>query len=68
MANIFRDQPNVRRTIGAVICVIVWVLYLVRVVFGVGPSHDLQGNQSPAMHYLVLALIVTGMVAAWIVL
>jgi hypothetical protein len=29
---------------------------------------DPQGNQAPATNYLFLALIVTGMVAAWIVI
>jgi hypothetical protein len=67
MANIFRDQPKVRRAVGAVFCVCVWSLYIVRSVFGVGPMHDPQGNQAPATNYLIGALIVTGMVAAWIV-
>jgi hypothetical protein len=29
--------------------------------------HDHDGNQAPALHYLLGALIVTGMVTVWIV-
>jgi hypothetical protein len=67
MPDFFRDQPKLRLIIGAVITVIVWGLYVVRVTFGFGPMHDYQGNQAPAIHYLGGALVVTGMVAVWIV-
>jgi hypothetical protein len=41
-------------------------MYIARVTLGAGPMHDEQGNQAPATHYLVGALLVTGMVAFWI--
>lgn len=66
MPDIFRDEPGVRLAVGAVITAFVWVLYVVRVVFGIGPMRDHEGNQAPALHYLFGALIVTGMVAVWI--
>lgn len=67
MPDILRDQRGVRLAVGAVITAFVWVLYIVRVVFGIGPMHDYDGNQAPALHYLLGALIVTGMVVVWIV-
>jgi len=67
MPSLFREQPILRVVIGAAIVVAVWSLYVVRVVFGVGPSHDPQGNQAPVSHYLAGALIGTGMVAVWII-
>ena len=62
-----RDQPKLRLMIGAALTVLVWVLYGVRVTLGVGPMHDNEGNQAPAFHYLIGALMVTGMVAVWII-
>ena len=67
MPDYFREQPKLRLVIGAAITVLVWALYIVRIAFGVGPMHDYEGNQAPALHYLVGALVVTGMVAVWIV-
>jgi integral membrane sensor domain MASE1 len=67
MPDYFREQPKLRLVVGAVITVLVWVLYLVRAVFGMGPMHDKEGNQAPALHYLAGALIVTGMVMVWII-
>jgi len=66
MPDFFRDQPNLRLTIGAAVTAIVWTFYIVRVTLGVGPMHDYDGNQAPALHYMVGALVVTGMVAVWI--
>jgi hypothetical protein len=43
-------------------------LYLARAILGVGPMHDDQGNQSPAIHYLIGALVVTGIVICWLAL
>jgi membrane-bound metal-dependent hydrolase YbcI (DUF457 family) len=63
----FRDQPKLRLMIGAVLSAIVWALYVVRVTLGVGPMHDHNGIQAPALHYLLGALMVTGMVAVWII-
>ncbi len=65
MANFFRDQPMLRYVIGAAFLAFMWALYLVRIVFGIGPMHDAAGNQSPATHYLAGALVVTAMVAVW---
>ena len=67
MADFFRDQPKLRLAIGLGLTLVMWALYVVRVIAGVGPMHDHQGNQSPAFHYLVGALFVTGMVAVWLV-
>lgn len=61
-----RDQLKLRLAIGAMIAALVWVLYVVRVAFGVGPMHDDEGDQAPALHYLVGALAVTGMVAHFV--
>jgi hypothetical protein len=44
-----------------------WALYVLRVTLGIGPMHDYQGNQSPALPYLVGAFLVTGVVALWII-
>ena len=66
MPDLFRDQPRVRIAIGAAFVVLVWTLYGVRMIFGVGPMHDDAGNQAPGTHYLAAALIVTGMVVVWI--
>jgi hypothetical protein len=63
-----KSDEHIRILIGGSIVVFIWAVYLVRVIWNVGPSRDYEGNQSPAYHYLVGALIVTGMVAAWIVL
>jgi hypothetical protein len=65
MPDIFRDQPGVQLAVGAVITVFVWGLYIVRVVFGVGPMRDHEGNQAPALHYSFGASIVTGIVVVW---
>ncbi len=67
MSHSFREQPKLRLIIGCAFLVVVWSLYFVRLIFGVGPAHDYAGNQAPAFHYLVCALIVTGMVAVWLV-
>ena len=56
-----------RRGIGGTCAAVMWAFYFVRVAFGTGPMHDLEGNQSPAIHYLGGALVVTAMVAAWII-
>jgi hypothetical protein len=58
---------KLRLAIGVIIVMVVWALYIVRVTLGVGPMHDYGGNQAPALHYLVGALIVTAMVTIWIV-
>ena len=68
MANIFRDQPKLRLGIGIAFVAFVWALYLTRATLGIGPMHDDQGNQSPAIHYLIGALVVTGMVICWLAL
>jgi hypothetical protein len=68
MPDFFRDQPAVRLAICAAIALIAWTLYIVRLTLGVGPMHDHDGSQAPALHYLIGALVVTGMVAAWIAL
>jgi hypothetical protein len=67
MPEFSRDQPKLRLVIGATITAIIWALYVVRVTLGVGPMHDHEGSQAPALHYLVGALMGTGMVAVWIV-
>jgi hypothetical protein len=67
MPDLFRDQPTLRWIIGAPITAIVWALYVVRVSVGVGPMRDYEGNQAPSLHYLAGALVVTGMVATWII-
>lgn len=61
-----QDRPKYRRFIGGVFTAIVWILYLVRVIWGVGPARDYQGRQAPAAHYLLGALVVTGLVVTWI--
>jgi hypothetical protein len=53
--------------IGGAITSVMWMFYAARMAFGVGPMHDYQGNQAPALHYLVGALVVTGAIAIWIV-
>jgi hypothetical protein len=64
--NTVRDQPKFRRLIGSVFIALVWILYGVRLIWGIGPAHDYQGRQAPAFHYLAAALIVTGLVVVWI--
>ena len=59
-------MPNVRIVVGGLICAVVWLLLGARVLFGVGPMHDDQGNQAPWLHYLVAAVVATVMVTAWI--
>ena len=59
--------PTLRLLTGAAIVILVWVLYVVRVTFDIGPMHDQQGNQAPTLHYLIGAIIVTSMVAIWII-
>lgn len=66
MPDFFRDQPMLRLVIGAAVVSGVWALYLARIILGIGPMHDPQGNQAPALHYLGGALIVTAMIAVWI--
>jgi hypothetical protein len=66
MLSLFRGQPTLRLLIGAAITILIWTLYVIRVMHGIGPMHDYRGNQAPALHYLVVALVVTGMVAIWI--
>ena len=65
MPDFFREQPRLRFAVGATIAAIVWALYLVRVTLGIGPMHDEGGRQAPTLHYLVGALVVTGMVVVW---
>lgn len=60
------DGSKYRKVVGTAIAAFVWILFLIRILTGAGPMHDHQGNQSPAAHYLIGALIVTAMVAAWI--
>jgi hypothetical protein len=67
MADLFREQPKLRLLIGGVIVAIVWLLYAVRVTLGIGPMRDTAGQQAPAIHYLLGALVTTAMVAIWIV-
>ena len=55
-----------RRIIGIACAAFMWGSYLIRVILGIGLMHDPQGNQSPALHYLGGALVVTAMVAVWI--
>jgi hypothetical protein len=54
--------------VGSIFLAFVWVSYLVRLIFGVGIMHDLQGQPAPAQHYLVGAVVVTAAVLAWIFL
>ena len=63
-----RDSAAGRKIVGGTILAFVWGLFLVRLLWGVGPMHDAQGMQSPLSHYLGGALIVTAMVAGWIML
>jgi hypothetical protein len=67
MPSLFRGRPTVRLLTGAAITFSIWTLYVFRVTLGMGPMHDHQGNQAPALHYLVAALAVTGMIAIWII-
>jgi hypothetical protein len=67
MADFFREQPRLRLLIGGAIMAIVWAMYVVRVTLGIGPMHDTAGQQAPAVHYLVGALVATAMVGVWIV-
>lgn len=67
MIRIFRDQPRVRWVIGTLFVVFVWIMYLIRVIWGVGPMHDYEHKQAPAEHYLYLALIISGIVAVWLI-
>ena len=56
-----------RMWIGGALASLMWLLLIVRVVGGVGPMHDPAGNQAPVMHYAVGAVMVSAMVAAWVV-
>ncbi len=67
MPDLFREQPKLRLLIGGAITAVVWALYVARVSLGIGPMHDNEGHQAPAGNYLVGALVVTGMVAVWII-
>jgi hypothetical protein len=67
MAKFFRSRTSLRLLIGGAITIFIWTLYLVRLILGIGPMHDYQGNEAPAIDYLVGAFVVTGMVATWIV-
>ena len=67
MPDSFRDQPKLRLVIAAAIAALVWTLYLIRITLGVGPMRDYNGTQAPAFHYLAGALVVTAMVAIWII-
>jgi hypothetical protein len=59
-------MQNARIVIGGLICAVVWLLFAARIIFGLGPMHDDQGNQAPWSHYLTGAVVATAMVAAWI--
>jgi hypothetical protein len=59
-------QSTFRHAAGSVLIGLVWLLYLVRILFGTGPMRDHHGNPAPVVHYLAGAVVVTGMVAAWI--
>lgn len=59
-------MANARIVIGGLICGIVWLLLAARIIFGLGPMHDHDGNQAPWLHYLMAALVTTVMVVAWI--
>jgi hypothetical protein len=67
MPNVFRDQPGLRAAVGVTFVVLVWALYFIRVLWGIGPMHDYEGRQAPAFHYLYGALTVTGVVAVWLI-
>jgi hypothetical protein len=67
MTSSLRTQSRLRLLIGPAIALFSWVLYGLRVTLGVGPMYDSRGTQAPAIHYLVGALVVTVMVAIWIV-
>ncbi len=68
MRDFFRRQSKPRLVIGGAITAYVWMLYGIRLTLGTGPMHDLAGNQAPALHYLVGALVVTGAVGVWIIM
>ena len=61
-----RNQLKYPITVGVAFIALVWILYGVRLIWGVGPAHDYEGKQAPAFHYLVCALVVTGTVVVWI--
>jgi hypothetical protein len=67
MGRFFGGQSGLRLVIGTVIVLFAWGLYAVRLATGVGPMRDHEGNQAPAAHYLVGALMVSGMVVVWVV-
>jgi hypothetical protein len=67
MPDMFREQPRVRLASAVLICVVVWSLFVVRLLFGVGPMHDHQGNQAPLSDYIVGAVTGTVLAVAWIV-
>jgi hypothetical protein len=67
MPDMFREQPRVRLAIAALICIVAWSLFVVRLLFGVGPMHDHQGNQAPLFDYMVGAVTGTVLAIAWIV-
>ena len=58
-------NPVPRLLISAAVLTVVWTLYVLRIALGVGPVRDHGGDQAPASHYLLGALSVTAMVAAW---
>jgi hypothetical protein len=66
MPGVIRNRMSLRHLVGIVISGFVWMLYVTRVTLGIGPLHSHRGNQAPALHYLIAALVVTGMVAVWI--
>jgi hypothetical protein len=67
MLSFFHDQHIPRLVIGAAATILMWALYVLRVTLGTGPMHDHEGRQAPALHYLVGAAVVTGVVACWII-
>jgi len=67
MGSFLRGQPVLRLVMGAALTIFMWALYVLRVTLGVGPMHDHEGNQAAASHYLVGALVATGVVALWII-
>jgi hypothetical protein len=68
MSNLGNNRPTFRLFTGGAMVILVWVCYVIRLTLDIGPMHDLQGNQAPTHHYLVIATMVTGMVLLWIII
>ncbi len=58
--------PKLRLLIGSFFLAFIWCCYFAKLTWGIGFMHDLEGNITPTIHYLVGALVVTAMVLAWI--